>query len=141
MFKKAIRTSALLGILQGSAEAYEYENVNVYFLDKNPLPPVGYIAEGSIRKDLTGSALYFYDHMDREGKQLVYQMVQQDCKGQNRCKGLNSCKAPGSNSCAGKGGCEGTAQGPFEDKNLAVKVAVKKICERRILLAREIPLN
>lgn len=141
MFKKAIRTSALLGILQGSAEANDLQNVNVYFVNENPSPPVGYIAESSIRKDLTGSAPYFYDQMDREGKQLVYQLVQQDCKGQNKCKGLNSCEEPGLNSCAGKGSCEGKAKGPFEDKNLAVKVAVKKICERRILLAREIPLN
>lgn len=141
MFKNAIRTSALIGILQGSAEADNQQNINFYFADENPTPPIGQIADASIRKDLSDSAQFFYDRMDREGKQLVYQLVNQDCKGQNQCKGLNSCEEPGLNTCAGKGSCQGMSKGPFEDKNLAVKVAVKKICERRIHLAREIPLN
>lgn len=141
MFKKAIRTSALLGFLQGSLAAHELENIQVYYSPEDPQPPIGMIAESSIRRDLSGSSLYFYDKMDREGKQLVYQLVHQDCKGQNECRGLNSCREPGINACAGKCQCKGTANGPFEDKNLAVKVAVKKICERRILLTREIPLN
>lgn len=137
----AIRTSALLGILQAIAETADAQNINVYFIEENPSPQIGKIAENGIRQNLDETALYFYDNMDREGKQLTYQLVHQDCKNQNECKGLNSCAQPGINGCAGKGSCKGTSAGPFEDKNLAVKVAVKKICERRILLGKEIPLN
>jgi hypothetical protein len=141
MFKKAIRTSALLGIVQGTIEAHDTQQITAYFIEENPTPPIGTIAESGIRENLDETSLYFYGNMDREGKQLVYQLVHQECKGENKCKGLNSCEQSGINSCAGKGSCKGTSKGPFEDQNLAVKVAVNKICERRILLNKENPLN
>lgn len=71
-----------------------------------------------------------YDSLDSKGKKLALELANQSCKGQNSCKGLNSCKSS-ENSCKGQGGCKGKSQGPFADKNDAVKVAAKHMAEKR----------
>ena len=72
-----------------------------------------------------------YQNLDSEGKALALKLANQSCKGKNDCKGMNACKTD-SNSCAGKGGCKGTSPAPFQDKNVAVKVAFKKMQEKRL---------
>ncbi len=130
---------ALMGIGEALATEPNAPKIHIYYHDENPLPPVGKIAETKIRNELNESALFLYDKLDAEGKILVYQLCQQECKGQNECRGLNSCKSELKNSCAGRASCKGSANGNFEDKNLAVKVAVKKSFEERIERNSKIP--
>ena len=53
------------------------------------------------------------------------------CQGTNKCKGLNACKTD-KNDCAGKSTCKGTGKCGISDKNLAVKLAAKKMSEKRV---------
>lgn len=130
-----------MGILQAQAELQSPTPLTIYFHDENPLPPIGKIAETGIRSKLSDSGLYLYDKMDREGKTLVYQLMQQDCKHQNGCKGLNSCALKGNNQCAGQSECKGKSNGLFNDPNLAVKVASKKLYSKRLETQKEISLK
>lgn len=50
----------------------------VRFVDENPLPPLGHIAETHIRQKLTPQSQAIYDQMDKGGKALVFQLVHQD---------------------------------------------------------------
>ena len=90
----------------------------------------GKLTESQLQSQLNDQAKSTFQSMDAQGKALALKLANQDCKGQNDCKGLNSCKTE-EHSCAGKGSCAGTSKGPFQDKNLAVKVAAMKMAEKR----------
>ena len=90
----------------------------------------GKLTESDLLDQLNDQAKQQYLGMSPEGKALALKLANQNCKGQNDCKGLNSCKSA-ENSCAGKGACKGKSQCAFKDKNLAVKVAAKKMADKR----------
>lgn len=88
------------------------------------------MSESELLPQLNAQGKATYQSLDAAGKALALKLANQACKGENECKGMNSCKTK-DNSCAGQGGCQGTSPGPFKDKNLAIKVAAKKMAEKR----------
>lgn len=88
------------------------------------------MTEADLTKKLSDEGKKTFNSLDAEGKALALKLANQSCKGQNDCKGLNSCKTE-KNTCAGQGGCKGTSPGPFVDKDTAVKVAAKKMADKR----------
>lgn len=88
------------------------------------------MTENELMSQLNDDGKATYRGLDAEGKALALKLASQDCKGKNDCKGLNSCKSA-ENSCAGQGSCRGKSQGPFSDKNNAVKLAAKKMAQKR----------
>lgn len=88
------------------------------------------LTEQELVNKLDDNGKRLFSSLSPEGKSLALQLASQSCKGQNTCAGLNSCKTS-EHSCAGQGGCKGTSPGPFKDKNEAVKVAAKKMAEKR----------
>lgn len=93
--------------------------------------------ENYFTESLDEDCLELFHSMGIEGQLLFYQLAKQECKGQNMCKGLNSCAQEGENSCAGMGACYGKGEGYFNDKNIAVKVASKKMAEKRLEMSFE----
>lgn len=92
--------------------------------------PKSSLTESELRGQLSDDGKRMFDRLDAEGKKLALRLANQDCKGKNSCKGENACKTS-KNDCAGKGGCAGTSPAPFKDPNQAVKVAAKKMEEKR----------
>lgn len=88
------------------------------------------MTENELMSQLNEDGKATYRSLDSEGKALALKLASQDCKGKNDCKGLNSCRTD-EHSCAGQGSCRGTSKGPFSDKNNAVKLASKKMAEKR----------
>jgi hypothetical protein len=88
-----------------------------------------------LMSQLNSQGRALFQSLSPEGKALALRLASQTCKGQNECKGLNSCKG-GDNSCAGEGSCAGTSPSAFTDKNQAVKVAAKKMAEKRARIHR-----
>jgi hypothetical protein len=84
----------------------------------------------SAQSPLNPTSKEIFHGLDAEGKTLALKLVNQSCKGQNECKGLNACKSK-DHSCAGRGSCSGTSEGPFTDKNQAIKIAAQKMAEKR----------
>lgn len=91
------------------------------------------LTEDELVSKLNDQGKAMFRSLSPEGKALALKLASQSCKGQNECKGLNSCKTD-KNSCAGNGGCAGKSACSFKDKNTAVKVAAKKMAEKRALL-------
>jgi len=71
-----------------------------------------------------------YNSLSPEGKELALKVASRRCNNANECKGLNACKTD-ENDCAGKGACKGKTKCSLGDKNLAVKLAAKKMAEKR----------
>lgn len=88
------------------------------------------MTESDLLNQLNDQGKAIYNGLDTEGKALAIRLANQSCKGQNGCKGLNSCKSD-KNSCAGEAECKGHSKCRFADKNLAVKVAAKKMASKR----------
>lgn len=88
------------------------------------------LTEDQLKSQLSDQGKDIFNRLTPEGKTLALKLANGSCKGKNDCKGLNSCKSD-KNSCAGQSGCAGQANGLFTDKNLAVKVAAKKMAEKR----------
>lgn len=88
------------------------------------------LSEGELMNQLKPETQAVFKGMSPEGKALALKLANQTCKGKNDCKGLNSCQTADS-TCAGRGSCKGTSPGPFKDKNEAVKIAAKKMAEKR----------
>jgi hypothetical protein len=93
------------------------------------------LSENELLMVLSPETRAVYMSMDADGRALALKLANADCKGKNDCKGLNACKSA-TNSCAGLGSCQGTTVGPFRDKNSAVKVAAKKMAEKRTSMNR-----
>lgn len=88
------------------------------------------MSEQELKDKLNSETKSIYDSMTPEGKALALKLANQSCKGQNSCAGLGSCKSD-DHSCAGQNSCAGKGIGPFNDKNLAVKVAAQKMAQKR----------
>lgn len=101
------------------------------------------VAESKIYNELTPSSAFLYEKMDREGQELVFQLTQQECKNLNACKGLNACAQIGENHCAGHVNYKNNSPGPFPNSDLAIRVASKKMAEKRVEigLARKCGVN
>jgi len=95
-----------------------------------PVPTAPALTESTLMSQLSPQGKAAYQSLDSAGKALALKMANQPCAHQNGCKGLNSCKTT-EHQCAGYGSCAGTAEAPFKDKNLAVKVASMKMAEKR----------
>lgn len=80
--------------------------------------------------ELNEEGAEIYQSLSPEGKALALQMADRSCNNTNACKGENACRTD-KNKCAGQGSCKGTTKCAFSDKNLAVKVAAKKMAEKR----------
>jgi len=93
---------------------------------------VGYhlYSEEELLLELDASGTKLYQSLTPEGKALALQVASARCDHTNACKGLNACKTD-KNECAGKGGCKGMGKCALADKNLAVKLAAKKMAEKR----------
>jgi hypothetical protein len=88
------------------------------------------MTESELMSKLNDEGKAIYQGLSQEGKEMAIKMASQTCKGKNECKGMNSCKSD-KNACLGQGGCKGTSKGPFTDKNDAVKLAQKKMADKR----------
>jgi hypothetical protein len=91
------------------------------------------LTEDELLLELNDESTKIYNKLTPEGKALARLVASQRCNGSNECKGLNACQTD-QNDCAGKGSCKGKSKCAFSDKNLAVKVAAKKMAEKRARL-------
>ena len=91
------------------------------------------VTEDQLINQLNEQSKSTFKSLSPEGKALALKLASQSCKGNNECKGLNSCKSD-KNSCAGQGSCAGQSSCAFKDKNTAVKVAAKKLADKRAIL-------
>lgn len=125
---------------------YNYSNKNRWYTAENDeMAKPGYgsiggqsstqtmMTEDELMSKLNDQGKAMFRSLSPEGKALALKLAGQSCKGHNDCKGLNSCKSD-KNACAGQGGCKGQSQCSFKDKNMAVKVAAKKMAEKRAMM-------
>ena len=89
------------------------------------------MTEEELLLQLNDSGAKLYKSLSPEGKELALKVASQRCMGLNECKGLNACKTD-KNNCAGQGSCKGTGKCALSDPNVAVKLAAKKMGEKRI---------
>lgn len=135
MKKKLFQKKAFLGLLSG---LLTLEQVNA---DDSKKPAsqdyndsnLGYhlLSDDELKLELNDEGYRLYMSMDEEGRKLAREVASARCDHTNLCKGLNACKTD-KNDCAGKGKCKGQGKCAFSDKNLAVKLASKKMAEKRI---------
>lgn len=88
------------------------------------------MSEDDLLLQLNDEGTRIYKSLSPEGKQLALRTASRACNGTNECAGLNAC-ATEKNKCAGQGTCSGSSKCGFSDKNLAVKVAAKKMAAKR----------
>jgi hypothetical protein len=87
-------------------------------------------SEKELLEQLNDEGVKLYNSLDSEGKLMARKVASNMCNGTNECSGLNACKTD-KNDCAGKGTCKGTGKCALADKNLAVKLVVKKMAAKR----------
>ncbi len=109
-----------------SSKTDNYKEVNLN--DEN----MGYylMTEDELLLELNDEGTKIYKSLSPEGKAIARRIASQRCNGTNECKGENACQTE-QNSCAGKGACKGKSKCAISDKNLAVKLAAKKMAEKR----------
>lgn len=88
------------------------------------------MTEEELLTELNDEGYKTYQQLGPEGKELARQVASMRCNGTNACKGLNACSTD-KNKCAGQGACKGQGKCGISDKNLAVKIAAKKMAEKR----------
>lgn len=88
------------------------------------------MTEEDLMLELNNDGAKLYRSLSPEGKKLALSLASRSCNNNNECKGLNAC-ATDKNKCAGQGDCKGRTKCAFSDKNLAVKIAAKKMAEKR----------
>lgn len=88
------------------------------------------MTEDELLLQLNPEGTKIYNSLTPEGKALARETASRSCNGTNTCSGLNAC-ASSKNKCAGKGTCKGTSKCAISDPNLAVKLAAKKMAEKR----------
>lgn len=89
------------------------------------------MSENELMSQLNANGKTKYQSLDAEGKALAQKLASGSCNGNNECKGMSGCKTAKNADCAGKNSCKGTGTALFKDKNEAVKVAAKKMEEKR----------
>jgi hypothetical protein len=99
----------------------------------NPMEQLGEkvatIGKNQLLSQLNESSRTLFESLDGEGKALVLRVASSKCAGENPCGGLNGCKSS-SNDCAGQAKCAGQG-GCAADANMAVKLVIKKLAEKR----------
>jgi hypothetical protein len=88
------------------------------------------LTEDDLLLELNQNTADLYKSLSPEGQQLALKLASRSCNGNNDCAGTNACRTT-NNLCAGQGKCKGLTKCAFSDKNLAVKVAAKKMAEKR----------
>jgi hypothetical protein len=88
------------------------------------------LTEDEMLLELNEEGAELFKSLSPEGKQLALRIASRSCNNTNDCKGENACRTD-KNKCAGQGQCKGQTKCAFSDKNLAVKVAAKKMAEKR----------
>lgn len=88
------------------------------------------LTEEELLLQLNDEGTKLYMSLSPEGKALARETASRKCNGNNSCKGLNACRTD-KNECAGKGTCKGTTKCAISDPNFAVKLAAKKMAEKR----------
>lgn len=94
------------------------------------------MSEEELLLQLNDEGTRLYNSLSPEGKALAIEVASQSCDGTNKCAGLNAC-ASDKNTCAGKGACKGLSKCAISDKNLAVKLAEKKMAEKREVASKK----
>jgi len=89
------------------------------------------MTEDELLLQLNSDGAKVYHSLSPEGKQLALRTASRSCNGNNECKGLNAC-ASEQNKCLGLGECKGTTKCAISDPNLAVRLAAKKMQEKRL---------
>ncbi len=79
-----------------------------------------------------------FNSLSPEGQKFALKIASRSCNNMNDCKGENACRTD-KNKCAGQGECKGQTKCAFSDKNLAVKVAARKMAEKRQILQNSSP--
>lgn len=145
MKKRDLKKLALLGICAGSliakdpltaADASPQTTADQKIKENNE-SNMNYhlMTEDELLLELSPEGEALYNSLDSEGKKLARQVASQYCNYTNLCKGLNACKTD-TNECAGRGPCKALGKCAFSDKNLAIKVVVEKMKEKRKALAK-----
>jgi len=88
------------------------------------------MTEQELLLNLNNQGRKLYNGLSPEGKELARKVASRRCNNANECKGLNACMT-NDNDCAGKGSCKGKTKCAIGDKNLAVKLVVQKMAEKR----------
>ena len=89
------------------------------------------MTEDELLIQLNDEGTKIYKSLSPEGKQLALRTASRSCNGRNECAGLNAC-ASDKNKCLGQGSCKGHTKCAISDPNLAVKLAAKKMAEKRL---------
>lgn len=103
----------------------------------------GNIASREMTKDdllleLNQEGADLFNSLSPEGQQLALKLASRGCNNMNACKGQNACRTD-RNKCAGQGPCKAQTKCAFSDKNLAIKVAARKMAEKRQELQNSSP--
>lgn len=88
------------------------------------------MSEDDLLMELTPEGTKIYQSLTPEGKILARKMASRSCNNTNDCKGEGACRSD-ANDCAGKNKCKGQGICAFSDKNVAVKLAAKKMASKR----------
>jgi hypothetical protein len=88
------------------------------------------LTEEELLLELNQDGADLFHSLSPEGQQLALQIASRGCNGLNNCAGENAC-ATERNKCAGEGSCKGLTKCAVSDKNLAVKIAAKKMAKKR----------
>lgn len=139
MKKRSFKQIAILGIITGcvsvnpllAADAAATKPATTTTDDPNA-GNLGYhlLTEDELLLDLNDEGYKLYMSLTPEGKALAREVASTRCNGSNECAGLNAC-ASDKNKCLGQGACKGQSKCAISDKNLAVKLAAKKMAEKR----------
>ncbi|KIA76456.1 hypothetical protein [Parachlamydia acanthamoebae] len=143
MKKNTAKQLALRGILSAFVTAnnvayagteLDNETIQKYGVSKQTSERgnMGYhlMTEDELLLELSPQGVSLYNSLDSKGKELARYVASQRCMGSNACKGLNACQTD-KNACAGKGSCKGKGKCALADKNLAVKLVVDKMADKR----------
>lgn len=103
----------------------------------------GNIASREMTKDdllleLNQEGADLFNSLSLEGQELALKLASRGCNNMNECKGQNACRTD-RNKCAGQGACKAQTKCAFSDKNLAIKVAARKMAEKRQELQNSSP--
>lgn len=88
------------------------------------------LTDDEILLELNDETARIYRSLSPEGKALALRLASRSCNGMNECKGENACRTE-KNACAGQGQCKGLTKCAISDKNVAVRLAAKKMAEKR----------
>ena len=141
MKKISFKKLALLGIASGLCATLDIHAIDTKPATKEETDPnagnLGYhlMTEDEFLLELNDEGYNLYMGLTPEGKALAREVASSRCNGTNKCKGLNAC-ATSSNACAGQGSCEGKGKCGISDKNLAVKLAAKKMGDKRVQISK-----